>query len=137
MNSTTLAHQFVSDVPREIESATLYVSIQYATAVHLCPGCWRKVVTPFAPGSWHLIFDGETVSIRPSIRNRAHECRSHYWIDRGRIVPAFDDELDEPHEPRSSPGARRPILEAPRTWMDRLRRRLQRVVEQVRQAWLP
>lgn len=133
MNSTILAHQFVSDVPREIESATLYVSIQYATAVHLCPGCGRKVVTPFAPGSWHLIFDGETVSIRPSIRNRAHGCRSHYWVDRDRIVPAFDDELDEWHERRSSSSARQPPLETRTTWTDRLRQRLQRVAEQVRQ----
>ncbi len=133
MNSTTLAHQFVSQVPREIEPATLYVSIEYATAVHLCPGCGRKVVTPFTPGSWHLIFDGETVSIRPSIRNRAHECRSHYWVDRNRILPAFDDELDERHERRSSPSARRPPPKTRTTWTDRLRKRLQRVAEQVRQ----
>lgn len=133
MNSTTLVHQFVSEVPREIEPTTLYVSIQYATAVHLCPGCGRKVFTPFAPGSWHLIFDGETVSIRPSIRNRAHECRSHYWIDRDGLVPAFDDDREEPGPRRSWPGARRPGREAPTTWMDRIRRRLQRVAQHVRQ----
>jgi Family of unknown function (DUF6527) len=47
-------------------------------------------VTPFAPKSWHLVFDGEAVSIDPSIRNRAHECRSHYWLWNDQIVPAFD-----------------------------------------------
>lgn len=132
MNSTSLAHKFVSEVPREIEPATVYVSIEYATAVHLCPGCGRKVVTPFAPGSWHLIFDGETVSIRPSIRNRAHQCRSHYWVDRDRIVLAFDDELDDWRERRSSASARR-LPETRTTWTDRLRQRLQRFAEQVRQ----
>jgi hypothetical protein len=75
-------------MPRDLERNTLYVSLTYSTAVHLCPGCERKVVTPFAPESWHLIFDGETVSISPSIWNKAHECQTHYWIDRDRIMPA-------------------------------------------------
>ena len=132
MNSTSLAHKFVLEVPREVEPATVYVSFEYATAVHLCPGCGRKVVTPFAPGSWHLIFDGETVSIRPSIRNRAHECRSHYWIDRDRIVPAFDDG-DEWDERRSSASAHPPLPQTRTTWTDRLRHRLQRFAKQVRQ----
>jgi hypothetical protein len=131
VTSTALVHEFVSRVPREIEPSTLYVSIQYATAVHLCPGCGRKVVTPFAPGSWYLIFDGEAVSIRPSIRNRAHECRSHYWIDRDRIVPAFDDLEEQRGDGRRS-GARLPIVEAPTTWVDRLRQRLHRVAARVR-----
>lgn len=104
MNWTDLVHRFVKEIPREIEPATLYVSIEYATAAHLCPGCGRKVVTPFAPGSWNLIFDGEAVSIRPSIRNRAHECRSHYWIDRDRIVPAFDDLEEQPGDGRLDAG---------------------------------
>jgi Family of unknown function (DUF6527) len=100
-----MAHVFVSEVPRTIEPGTLYVSISYATAVHVCPGCERKVVTPFAPASWHLTFDGETVSISPSIWNKAHECRSHYWIDRDRVVPARwgsgpagNSEAGSPHE---------------------------------------
>lgn len=133
MNSTTLTHQFVSQVPREIEPATLYVSLEYATAVHLCPSCGRKVVTPFAPGSWRLMFDGETVSIRPSIRNGAHACRSHYWVDRNRILPAFDDELDAQRERRWSPSARALPPNTRMTWTDRLRRRLRRVADPVRQ----
>lgn len=131
MNSAALAHRFVKEIPREIEPATVYVSIEYATAVHLCPGCRRKVVTPFAPGSWNLIFDGEAVSIRPSIRNRAHECRSHYWIDRDRIVPAFDSLEDQPGDSRRMPGAHLPTVEPPSTWLDRLRQRLHRVAVRV------
>jgi hypothetical protein len=126
VNSTTLAHRFVFEMPREIEPATLYVSIEYATAVHHCPGCGRKVVTPFAPGSWNLIFDGTTISIRPSIWNRAHECRSHYWIDRDRIVPAYEDDLDGPGERWSWPTANQAPREEHASWLNRIRQVVQR-----------
>lgn len=117
-----LTHVFVPLVPALIEADTLYVCVPYATAVHRCPGCERKVVTPFAPGSWNLIFDGETVSIRPSIRNAAHECRSHYFIERDRFVRAWDE-----HEPSDWPGPgpstqRAPaegILQRMRSWFGR------------------
>ncbi|MEJ0010633.1 MAG: DUF6527 family protein [Alphaproteobacteria bacterium] len=45
-----------------------------------------KVVTPISPTDWQLIFDGETVSLNPSIGNWSFKCRSHYWIKRNRIV---------------------------------------------------
>ncbi len=90
MRSGPIEHRFVTEVPLAIEPGVLYVSIPYATAVHICPGCTRKVATPFAPRSWNLVFDGETVSIYPSIRNRAHGCGSHYWIRNDQIVEAFD-----------------------------------------------
>jgi hypothetical protein len=46
------------------------------------------VVTPFTPTDWRMTFDGETISLRPSIGNWNLSCRSHYVIDRGRIVGA-------------------------------------------------
>ena len=101
MRPLKIDHRFVTEVPAELESNVVFVSIPYATAVHLCPGCERKVVTPFAPGSWHLIFNGETVSIYPSIRNRAHTCRSHYWISHDRIVPA--GAIETPGSPHPAP----------------------------------
>lgn len=58
MRLDRIGHIFVSEMPRDLEPNTLYVSLAYATAIHLCPGCERKVVTPFEPESWHLIFDG-------------------------------------------------------------------------------
>lgn len=126
-----MAHRFLNEIPRGIEPATVYVSIEYATAVHLCPGCGRKVVTPFAPGSWKLIFDGETVSISPSIWNKAHGCWSHYWIDRDRLIPARNELEEQPGHGRRS-GARVPTVGPPSTWLDRLRQRLHRVMAQFR-----
>jgi len=84
-----LEHRFVKHMPDRLESGVLYVSVEYGTASHLCCcGCGEEVVTPFTPTDWELIFDGETVSLRPSIGNWSLRCRSHYVIDRGRAVEA-------------------------------------------------
>jgi hypothetical protein len=112
VKGSPIEHRFVTEVPRELEPNVLYVSIEYATAVHLCPGCSRKVVTPFAPGSWSVSFDGETVSINPSIWNRAHECDSHYWIWKDRLIEAVG--RWSPYRDLSGADARKPAA-PPRT----------------------
>ena len=59
-----------SSFPDELEQGTIYVSIRFATASHLCCcGCGNKVVTPIRPTDWKLIFDGKTISLDPSIGN--------------------------------------------------------------------
>jgi hypothetical protein len=50
--------------------------------------CGNEVVTPLSPRDWKLIFDGETVSLDPSIGNWSFSCQSHYWIRRNKIVSA-------------------------------------------------
>ncbi|MFK1389389.1 DUF6527 family protein [Pseudomonas aeruginosa] len=60
--------------------------MEFASAAHSCAcGCGRKVITPFSPTDWQMVFDGETVSLRPSIGNWSFPCRSHYWIRSNRI----------------------------------------------------
>jgi hypothetical protein len=77
---------FVEFVPSQLEEGKLYVSIEYATSVHLCAcGCGNKVVTPISPAEWQLIWDGDTVSLFPSIGNWEFPCRSHYWVRRSEI----------------------------------------------------
>lgn len=91
----TLRHEFVLPIPRELKPDTLYISVEYATAVHLCCcGCGREVVTPISPTGWSLLFDGATVSLDPSIGNWSYPCRSHYWIRRNRIIWAPGWSLD-------------------------------------------
>ena len=76
-----LKHEFVEFIPEHLKERTIYVSIRFATASHLCCcGCGSKVVTPFRPTDWKLIFDGKTISLDPSIGNWSFACRSHYWI---------------------------------------------------------
>ena len=81
-----LRHEFVECIPEHPDEGTLYVSVTFATAVHkCCCGCGREVVTPLSPAAWALTFDGETVSLDPSIGNWNLPCRSHYWIRRNRV----------------------------------------------------
>jgi Family of unknown function (DUF6527) len=89
MPYTSLEHQFVEQLPDLLQDGVLYISMKYATAAHLCYcGCGEEVVTPFTPTDWKMIFDGETISLSPSIGNWNFACRSHYFIDRGRIIEA-------------------------------------------------
>ena len=83
---THLKHSFVENIPRDLEEQTLYISIEYATCVHkCCCGCGNEVVTPLTPTDWTLIYDGESISLHPSIGNWSQECKSHYWIEASRI----------------------------------------------------
>jgi hypothetical protein len=91
-----IRHEFVEFIPKEKEDNILYVSIPYATAVHNCLcGCGTKVVTPISPVGWTLTFDGETVSLSPSIGNWSFACRSHYFIRKDGVVWAGDMSDDE------------------------------------------
>src|SRR5580698_555864 len=86
-----IKHEFVEFIPADRERGVLYVSIPYATAVHNCfCGCGLKVVTPISPVGWQLTFDGESVSLAPSVGNWSYPCRSHYIIDRDKVVWAGD-----------------------------------------------
>lgn len=79
-------HQFVESAPQTLEPAVLYVSIRHKNVLHLCAcGCGFEVVTPLAPHRWHLIFDGETISLEPSVGNSVLPCRSHYFITNSEV----------------------------------------------------
>ena len=81
-----LKHEFVEFIPDQLKDDTIYVSIPYATVAHkCCCGCGTEVVTPFSPTDWTLIFDGESISLDPSIGNWSFDCRSHYWISQDRV----------------------------------------------------
>lgn len=86
-----LRHRFVEFLPELLEEGSLYISVDYATASHkCCCGCGEAVVTPLSPTDWKLIFDGESVSLSPSIGNWGFPCRSHYWIKESKVQWAED-----------------------------------------------
>ena len=130
----TLRHKFVEFVPEEIIDGVLYISVEYCTATHKCVcGCGNEVVTPLSPTDWRLTFDGETVSLHPSIGNWNFECQSHYWVTGNRIKHAgrwtrkevergrqIDSELKREHFE-----AREVVVEeAESGWFTRLRKRV-------------
>ena len=97
-----LEHKFVDDIPEPMEPGFLYVSMRYATAMHLCCcGCGREIATPFSPAQWSMSFDGESVSLHPSIGNWNLPCRSHYVIINGGVFeasPWSDEEVSNGQE---------------------------------------
>jgi hypothetical protein len=83
---TTIEHRFVESAPEQLEDGILYVSIKYKTALQRCLcGCGNEVVTPIRPTDWTLSFDGNSVSLDPSIGNWGLPCRSHYWIEKNMV----------------------------------------------------
>jgi len=80
-------HKFVEFIPSEIEEGVLYISIEYDVTKHKCAcGCGSEIVTTLSPARWKLIYDGETVSLAPSIGNWTHACKSHYFITNDKVV---------------------------------------------------
>jgi hypothetical protein len=83
---TVLKHEFVEYIPDDLMDGTIYVSMAYATVAHkCCCGCGNEVITPLSPTDWRLIFDGESISLHPSIGNWNFACQSHYWIKRNKV----------------------------------------------------
>jgi hypothetical protein len=81
-----LKHEFCEFIPENLVEGVVYVSVTYGTASHLCCcGCGSRVVTPITPTDWRLSFDGETISLQPSIGNWSLPCQSHYWIRDNQV----------------------------------------------------
>lgn len=79
-------HEFVRSFPEPLQNGVLYVSLEFANVAHrCCCGCGQEVYTPLSPRDWAMTFDGETVSLAPSIGNWSFPCRSHYWLNQGRV----------------------------------------------------
>lgn len=86
-----IRYSFVDYIPANLEESVLYISIEFRIASHRCAcGCGKEVVTPLSHTDWALIYDGESISLNPSIGNWGFECRSHYWIKRNRVVWATE-----------------------------------------------
>jgi hypothetical protein len=81
-----LEPSFVHAIPELIEPGSLYISVEYATVVHsCCCGCGEEVVTPLTPTDWRMTFDGESVSLWPSVGSWTLPCRSHYIVERNAV----------------------------------------------------
>jgi hypothetical protein len=86
MSRAAYSHRFVKTFPDQLENGILYVSMEFGTAAHLCfCGCGSEVYTPFSPRDWSMTFNGETVSLKPSIGNWSFPCQSHYVLSSGRV----------------------------------------------------
>jgi Family of unknown function (DUF6527) len=86
MRQATFTPEFVEYIPRQLDDGVLYVSIPHCTAVHKCAcGCGNKVVTPISPADWQILFDGDGISLFPSVGNWGFPCKAHYWIRSNQV----------------------------------------------------
>jgi hypothetical protein len=114
-----LRHKFVDTIPEVLDPGTLYVSMRFRTAAHLCPtGCGEEVVTPLDRDDWILTFDG-TVTLRPSVGNPGLACQSHYWITRDEVMWAPSWSVEEVARIRET--GRKPEPTGARRWWSQLR----------------
>lgn len=91
MRIARIEPRFVEMVPEALEPGLLYVSLEHGTMVHLCAcGCGSEVVLPLTPVDWRLTYDGEDVSLSPSVGSWSLPCRSHYVIAGGNVRWAGD-----------------------------------------------
>lgn len=92
-------HRFVEDIPDALEPQVLYIALDCGAVVHLCAcGCGNESVTPLGRTDWSIIYDGETISLSPSVGNWSFACRSHYFItkDNVRWAPKWSSkQIDE------------------------------------------
>ena len=83
-----IEHRFVDSFPKvsDMTPGVLYVSLKYRSAAHLCAcGCGAEVVTPIRKGAWRFEFDGDSVTLHPSIGSGNLQCQSHYFIRDGVV----------------------------------------------------
>lgn len=90
MKQETYKTQFVDRMPPEgeMEDGVLYVAPHFQVAVHKCMcGCGEKVVIPLGDGNWMWSYDAliQSVSLIPSIGNFQYDCKSHYFLTRGKV----------------------------------------------------
>lgn len=79
-------HKFVDFIPDIIEEGVLYISLDFGTVIHKCAcGCGSEVNTPLTPTGWKMIYNGETISLKPSVGNWSFDCKSHYWITKNNV----------------------------------------------------
>lgn len=86
-----LVPQFVGNVPENLALGVIYVAAEHGVMMHLCAcGCGSEVSLPLSPIDWRLTFDGDSISVSPSVGNWSLPCRSHYVIDRSQVQWAAD-----------------------------------------------
>lgn len=107
-----LTPRFVEFIPKQLEPAVLYISIEYTTTAHACAcGCGERVVLPLRPTDWKLIFDGQSITMRPSVGNWGFPCRSHYLITGNQIEWASDWSAEQIRAGRRRDRVRRTMWE--------------------------
>jgi hypothetical protein len=80
----------VDFIPEQLEDGVLYVAEHFRIAAHsCCCGCGMEVATPLGVGQFKLTRDSDGPTLYPSIGNHDYPCRSHYWVQRGKVTDSY------------------------------------------------
>ena len=102
--------RFVDTIPAgKRTEGEILISIKYGIASLACPcGCGNAMDLPIEPHRWSIKWDGEHISMSPSISSSRTQCKSHYWITDNRILWAQPiGEWSERRKDRAEAKARR------------------------------
>lgn len=87
MKTKQLRTEFVHRIPHKLENGVLYVCLECNAVLHKCAcGCGEEISTPIGNGGWTFFYDGEGVTLSPSIGNWSYPCRSHYFIRGSQVI---------------------------------------------------
>lgn len=76
---------WVENMPEKMKKGDLYISIKHNLTEHRCAcGCGTEVSLPLGQSEWKIEYDGETISLWPSIGNWRLPCKSHYMIVKNK-----------------------------------------------------
>ncbi len=90
MKTQFVRPEYVEHFPERLEEGVLYICEEFAATAHkCCCGCGEDVYNKLSAVRWRLtkMSDG-SVSLDPSIGNWKYACRSHYWIQKNRVINA-------------------------------------------------
>lgn len=88
MKTKNYKHLFVDSIPVKLQDGVLYVCIKHHIVSHLCAcGCGHRIDTPLDPDEWSVTYNGETISLWPSVGNYDIPCHSHYYMTNNIAVP--------------------------------------------------
>lgn len=79
--------EWVEDMPESMDPGILYISVKHQLTEHYCAcGCGTEVSLPLGRNEWKLVYDGDSVSIWPSVGNWHLLCESHYLITESKTI---------------------------------------------------
>ena len=79
--------EWVEDMPDRMEPDSLYISVKHRLTEHYCAcGCGTEVSLPLGRSEWKLVYDGDSISILPSVGNWRLPCKSHYMIKENKTI---------------------------------------------------
>ena len=87
MKTNKFKVEFVDKIPSNLKDGILYVCISCNVIVHRCAcGCGERTVTPIDKKyGWKMIYDRQSITLRPSIGNFSIPCQSHYYITENKV----------------------------------------------------